>query len=313
MLPPLISTIMPCFNQGRFLPEAIESLRAQTFKRWECVVINDGSSDNTEDIAEQLSVMDDRVRVVSQDNHGLSSARNRGLEEAAGEYIQFLDADDLIECKKYEWQIQLFQKNPDIDVVCSDARYFPTESPEQRRFSISDADVPWVQSVWESTEPLIAKLLQGNVMPVNCPLIKRSTVKRVGQFDENLRALEDWHYWIRCALKGVRFYFAPAEGTLALVRVHCASMTHDNNRMHKAQFNVALKIGRLLGDAGLRKMNFKNGINGLLQTNMSWKAWHMIRLGLANRQTDMIQPILRFYANRHPRLLRLSRRLMQNR
>ena len=92
-----LSVIIPAYNSAAFLGETLDSLLAQTHKAWEAVVVDDGSSDNTREIAESYSAKDSRIRCISQQNAGVSCARNRGLEEATGDYAVFLDADDLYE------------------------------------------------------------------------------------------------------------------------------------------------------------------------------------------------------------------------
>jgi len=97
---PLVSIIVPCFNYGQFLSEALESLLAQTYPRWECIIVDDGSTDNTKEAVNFYVQKDSRFRYIYQVHRGVSSARNRALKEAAGTYIQFLDADDMLEKDK---------------------------------------------------------------------------------------------------------------------------------------------------------------------------------------------------------------------
>jgi glycosyltransferase involved in cell wall biosynthesis len=88
--PPLVSVVIPCYNYARFLPDAVASVQEQTHTNWECIIINDGSTDDTAAVAERLAGKDARIKVIHQENRGPSSARNRGLDVALGEYIQFL-------------------------------------------------------------------------------------------------------------------------------------------------------------------------------------------------------------------------------
>ncbi len=129
-----VSIIIPCYNQAHFLPDAINSLKSQTMGNWECIIVNDGSTDNTTDVAEKLAQTDTRIRVINQANKGLSGARNSGLKAANGEMLQFLDADDMLERDKLKAQVEFLHANPDIDIVFGDARYFTTEDPELRDY-----------------------------------------------------------------------------------------------------------------------------------------------------------------------------------
>lgn len=103
-----ISIIVPCYNQGRYLDEAMTSLLAQTFKNWECIIINDGSTDNTEEVAQQWSSKDNRIKYMSQENAGVSAARNAAIRASAGEFILPLDADDKISNDYYRACIESF-------------------------------------------------------------------------------------------------------------------------------------------------------------------------------------------------------------
>ena len=91
---PLISVIVPCYNQAQYLDECLQSVLDQTYQNWECIIVNDGSPDHTEEIAKRWLEKDNRFRYIYKDNGGLSSARNAGIREAKGEYLFFLDSDD---------------------------------------------------------------------------------------------------------------------------------------------------------------------------------------------------------------------------
>ena len=113
-----VSVIIPCFNQVSFLSKAITSLQAQTMKEWECIIIDDGSTDNTAEVAANLALHDPRVRLLQKINGGSASARDYGLTNAKGEYIQFLDADDKIEPEKFDRQVALMEReNLDISYM----------------------------------------------------------------------------------------------------------------------------------------------------------------------------------------------------
>lgn len=279
---PLVSVIVPCFNQGRFLQEAVESVQAQTFSLWECIIIDDGSDDNTAEIAETLSLADQRVRYLSQPNRGLSNARNRGLSEARGDYIQFLDADDLIEQDKLLTQVNHLVSHPEHDVVYSDARYFPAEQPEKRLYSFWGEERPWVKCVWEEEGTFISKLLKRNVMPVNAPLLRKAVIENIGLFDISLRGNEDWDYWCRCATQGVRFHFLAAARTLALIRVHPTSMSCDRDRMRQATLRMRIKLGALTSDPMIRYFNWLHGLPFLPEDSWLDCSKELLELAWAN-------------------------------
>lgn len=101
----LVTVIIPCYQQGHFLHDAVSSLQTQTYTNWEAIIVNDGSSDETASVARFLCDADSRVRYLEKHNGGLSSARNAGLALANGNWIQFLDADDLLLPQKFEKQV----------------------------------------------------------------------------------------------------------------------------------------------------------------------------------------------------------------
>src|SRR3990172_4396851 len=102
---PVVSVIVPCYNHGHFLAEALESVLAQSWQLWECIVVDDGSTDDTRQVVEAFVQIDTRFQYLHQSNQGLSAARNAGIAVCKGSYIQFLDADDMLEEKKLEAQI----------------------------------------------------------------------------------------------------------------------------------------------------------------------------------------------------------------
>lgn len=236
---PLVSVIIPCFNQARFLPDCIASLQAQTYPHWEAIIVNDGSPDDTHEVALKLREGEPRIRYVEQENRGLSGARNSGMAESRGAYLQFLDSDDTLEPDKLRYQVEFLQHRPEIGIVYSDARYFRTETPSERTLGpyVEEDGKPWIPKLWKAKGSLISKLARQNLMTVNCPLLRREVIERIGPWNESLGALEDWEYWVRCAAAGIDYEFADNPGTLALVRLHEQSMTKESTRMLKAAFD----------------------------------------------------------------------------
>ena len=113
----IISVIIPCYNQAGYLPETLESLFQQTYPYWEAIIVNDGSPDDTEKIALEYVGKDQRVHYVYKENGGLSSARNKGIECARGEFILPLDADDIIKPEYIEKALKAFEQNPQIKLL----------------------------------------------------------------------------------------------------------------------------------------------------------------------------------------------------
>jgi glycosyltransferase involved in cell wall biosynthesis len=248
----LVTVIIPCFNYGHFLPETLESVSRQSRDLWECIVVDDGSTDDSEAVAQAHVRADSRFKYIYQSNRGLSAARNRGIRAGRGEYFQFLDADDLIESRKLERHVRYLEERRDVDVVYSPVRYFTTARKQDRRYSMREPDEPWMPGTSGHGESVLWVLAKLNIMAVNCPLVRRTVVTRAGLFSERLRALEDWDYWIRCARHDIQFQFLDEPETYALVRDHPGSMGKDDVRVKGALISVLRRALRLISDRDLR-------------------------------------------------------------
>ena len=239
---PLVSVVVPAYNYGHLIRETLDSLAAQTYARWECVVVDDGSTDDTRGVVEAYAARDARVRYVRQENARQAAARNNGVSHSTGEFFQFLDADDLIEPRKLERQVAYLGRHPGADIVYSGVRYFTDaaggELSHSRQYSVWDDGRPWMPEVSGRGRVLLERLLRNNIMVVNSPLVRRRVVEAVGEFDAGLTPVEDWDYWTRCAAAGFYFQYDDAEGVRALVRAHALSASLDGRRMMRATLRM---------------------------------------------------------------------------
>lgn len=213
-----ISTIIPCYNQARFLPEVVGTLRGQTFADWEGIIVNDGSTDETERVAGELMASEPRLRLVTQANRGLSGARNAGCREARGQYLHFLDADDLLHERAYEWLIHGANAQPGATVLMR----YGTFSEGVGRDLVPVLDQPLEQK-------FLPGLIARNLGPVHGYLVPRELVFNAGGFDESFPACEDWDLWLRIALQGGKLVSIPDVG--AYYRKYAGSMSSDSLRM----------------------------------------------------------------------------------
>ena len=232
----LVSIIVPCYNQAHYLPEALGSVLAQTYPHWECIIVNDGSVDNTEEIAQQWMEKDGRFRYIKKENGGMSSARNAGLKAASGEYIQLLDADDLLETDKIKCQVDYLENGREkIDIVISGYRFF-LDSDKSRELLIYGPlnFLPEVAINSRDKKDIVKLFARTNPMVVSAPLYHQSVFQKIGLFDENLGALEDWDLHFRCAVHGIVFQhsgYLPSSKTL--IRIHGSSMSANRRYMVK--------------------------------------------------------------------------------
>lgn len=247
----LVSVVIPCYNQGRYLPEALQSVFSQTYPHIEIVVVDDGSDDTTASIARGFG---DRIRFMQQQNRGASAARNLGLSACSGEHVQFLDADDKIESNKILMQVEFLQRNPDTGIVYSDVRYFSDSDPGARTLGpyVLEEGRPWTPMLWEAPGTMLEKLVNRNLLAVNSALIRRNAVAAVGPWNEGLCCIEDWEYWIRCAAAGVKFSYQDWPGTLSLVRLHPASISTNLVRVDLEICKMRVQLSRVLDDPKIR-------------------------------------------------------------
>lgn len=227
---PLVSVIVPTYNYGRLIGHSLDSLRAQTYPEWECVVVDDGSTDDTAEVVARYAGRDARIRYVRQQNRKQAAARNNGMRNSRGAYFQFLDADDLIEPGKFERQVEYLESHPEVDIVYGDARFFSDEAMRERHLMPGNHDEPRAPTVSGSGESVVAALVRKDPIPINTALVRRRVIERIGDFDERLSPVEDWEYWIRCAAFGARFHYEVFEQTYALVRYHPASASRSSGR-----------------------------------------------------------------------------------
>lgn len=279
--------MVPCFNYARFLEECVGSLLRQSYTQWECLIIDDGSTDHTPQICVRLSEKDSRVKFLRQANGGLSAARNSGIRLAQGEFLQFLDADDLLESDKLNVQVAFLQKHPEEDIVIGGAAFFEGHPPYKVR------DWPVQRQVD------LCAFVEKNVCPVNAPLVRKSVLDRVGLFDESLRAHEDWDLWLRCGLQGRRFAFHAEARDRALVRRHGASMSAARELMLRTAITLRQRLDASLSEA-LR------ADNAVRIAETKWRlGLHLIAAGQAQEGWALYRDGLRSAPHKAPALFRL--------
>lgn len=227
-----VSIIVPCYNQAQYLPETLQSVLSQTYTDWECIIVNDGSPDNTEQVSKEWLEKDSRFKYIFKENGGLSSARNVGLAIAEGNYIQLLDSDDLIEKDKIKEQLNDLLQDNEIDVSISGYRYFDDESKELKILGRNNF-FPEVILSKDDTD-IIEVLRVKNPMVISAPIYRKSVFTKVGGFDEDLISLEDWDFHTRCALNNIKFHhIGNIMGTRTLIRLHPNSMMRKEEVMNK--------------------------------------------------------------------------------
>ncbi len=196
---PKVSVIIPTFNCARYLPEALDSVLAQNCADFETIVVNDGSTDDTDQV---MAVYKDRVRYICQENRGVGAARNTGIRYARGEYAVFLDADDLILPDKLQLHATYLESHADIDVVYSNGYLFHENSDAQEDRQLFSACGMLNKSLGAPADPLRILAFE-NAFPIHAAMVRLRCVREVGGFDEArcLMTIADWDLWYRLAGK----------------------------------------------------------------------------------------------------------------
>lgn len=184
---PRVSVIIPTYNRGWILKEAIESVLAQDYKDFELIVVDDGSTDNTSDV---LALYGNDIRVFFQENKGVSAARNRGILESSGKFIAFLDSDDLWLQQKLLTQVKFFNQTPDA-LICQTEEVWIRNglrvNPKKRHKKPSGM--------------IFKPSLELCLVSPSAVMIRRNLFDRVGEFDETLPACEDYDLWLRISCR----------------------------------------------------------------------------------------------------------------
>ncbi|MGN6194455.1 MAG: glycosyltransferase family 2 protein [Ginsengibacter sp.] len=194
MLHKIVSIIVPCYNYGKFLSEALDSVFEQTYADWECVIVNDGSTDNTEEIALRYCDKDERFSYLYKENGGHSSARNFAIKSSSGKYILPLDADDRLSKDYLKKAVKKIESSDDIKLVTGQVQQF------------GDVNEKMVIPAYDLRSYLIV-----NYLPISS-LFRRTDFDKTNGFDESMLAFEDWNLFIGILKNGGRVVELPEVG-----------------------------------------------------------------------------------------------------
>ncbi len=276
-----VSVIIPTYNHSQYVCRAIDSILAQTYKDYEVIVVDDGSTDGTREV---LSKYGNKINYIYQENKGLPSARNTGIKASTGEYFVFLDADDYISPKALEIEVRFLENHPQIGWVYSDYYCVNKKGNILAQFSkgiTSDITPP---------EGMVFKrFLQGNFVPINAVMIRKRCVNDVGFFDESLTSYEDGDFWLRVSAKYELKYI---NEPLAFQRMYAASMRTDLVRLRINTIQVINKICRLYPDLTLI---YKNKINKNLADIHNYLGFEYYHQGKLKEAKSELLSSVRYY------------------
>ena len=270
-----VSVIIPCYNQAVFLPKAVASLQAQTLGEWECIVVDDGSTDNTTEVAANISLREPRVRLLQKTNGGSASARDLGLQHAKGAFIQFLDADDTIAPEKLEKQTIIMEQNgSDISYTafCSEENNHQTKP----RFVSLDQYKLFV--LWGL----------GASVPIHSFLYRTDFIRSNHlSFQSECRYREDWRWHMACFAAKPKLSALP-EYSGAIYFHHGQGKTSTHTRMQEGNFAFMNYMTPRL--KGIWK--------ALWALRISEELWIWFLRMLKYRSTDSARTIAHLYADR---------------
>jgi teichuronic acid biosynthesis glycosyltransferase TuaG len=254
---PKVSVIMPAFNAANTISESIESVLSQTYGNWELIVIDDGSKDTTSEIVRLYQARDSRILFEALNkNGGLPNARNVGCRKASGEFIAFLDSDDLWAPDKLNQQVQFHLKNPGIEISHTGLTYFN----EERKFEIT-----WWQSVSRLVKKrgiLYPEICYYNFIGVLTVMVKSELLQLVGYFDTALWGLEDQDLWVRISKLNKEFGYI--SNVLAYYRLTPGGMSRRTGKYKRAckALNNKLLLDKNL-DKNLLSRNYYRKFGGI--------------------------------------------------
>lgn len=228
MSTPVVSIIMPAFNADRFIAETIRSVRTQTFDAWELLVVDDGSTDGTAQVVETFS-KDLRIRLLRQKNAGVAAARNSALKNARGEWVAFLDADDVWCPEKLAEQVKAVERQPQANLVFTNYYLWDGERDLELRFKSGKFPACDFER----------RLIFYNLFGMSSVLLRRDALERVGEFDQQVAPAEDWDLWLRLADDGLRA--AGVDKPLLRYRLWSGNASKNSIRMMQANIRVLQK------------------------------------------------------------------------
>lgn len=260
----MVSIIIPTYNYGSIIAQTLENVLQQTYTNWEAFVIDDGSSDHTAAVVAPFVKQDPRIHYISQKNAGVSAARNKGLQYAKGDYVQFLDADDLLSKDKLLLQVQHLESNPHVQISYTNHIYFESDKPDIHYPDYEMNHHHWLKKIDAQGLEVLQLLIHSNIAVVSSPLIRRSFIKANSGFPEHSRYTEDWEFWFNCAAENAHFSFLDHPDAKTLIRIHPHNTSQNIQIMQIGELEFRKRI-----EKSIRKSQIitTEQINQLLEQN----------------------------------------------
>jgi len=303
-----VSVIMAAYNVAPYIAEAVESVQAQTMPDWELVIVDDGSTDCSGDIARSYAARDGRILVLHQSNRGLSAARNHALRRSCGEYIAILDSDDILQPEYLAEQLAQFAAHADADVITGNGWFLGSRLDGQLARPCPDP----------RPQPTLATMLADETSIFIMSLFTRRVYERIGGFDEEMRSNEDYDYWLRAAIAGFKFW--RHDKPLCHYRRREDSLSAVDVRMLLGILRVYAKIQPLVADRPVEREIVERQITRFNRELLAAQARQALTAGDVASAADHLSAlyargggpaiaVASFMARRMPRLLVRAYRL----
>ena len=272
----MISIIIPLYNAARFIAETLQSVQAQTYTDWECIVVDDGSTDNGAEIVLGMAKADTRIRYVYQSNAGPSAARNHGLRLAKGDYIQFLDADDWFPPQRFERMLSAYMQTSEKVILYSGLCLGAEDDihhhmPYSSRTNVEDIDFKRMYGGFGREFSFIPGAI----------LFPAAYLKDV-QWNEAMRASEDWDYYLQLTQQGYTFRNLPEE--LFVYRLVGGGLSHNYEAVARANYMLLQRYYQrgfyckaLMRTTNIVYANMLN-IKHHRITKMIWPQWDVLMI-----------------------------------
>jgi glycosyltransferase involved in cell wall biosynthesis len=294
--PPLVSVIITFYNQQVWAESVVQSVLRQTWQNLECILVDDGSTDQTLGNLRRIAAADNRCRIVAQANSGVSAARNAGFAASTGEFVQFLDGDDLLIADKLAVQLRHFSESQSLDVSCAGFEYLNAHSGQTARYPVE----PIAQ---QPLQQMLFRWFDGACLPLHAALFRRRiwSDNRPPFRPEYRGRCEDWVFLVDVALTGA--VFGQLSEVLCIYRMSDSGFTACPRSWNAASLVAASAIAkslpealaeRFLSDYSQRTLDryLELRKSDLLQASGNWR--------LGNRLTKPVFLLLRLLKRCHP-------------
>lgn len=243
MVKNLVSVIMPAYNAEEYIAEAINSILSQTYLNWELIIVDDGSTDLTANVIREFTKQDKRITYYFQPNGKQGKARNLGIQHSKGEFLSFLDADDLWTADKISTQIKFLESDIDLDLIFS-------QGYNLHKNQIVDCNLTALKT-WDVRD--FTLFIEHNQIPILSVLARKSAIEKVGNFSERLEIqnAEDYHLWLKMLVNDCKFKSIASR--LFYYRIHANQSTFQNLNLELPLLSTYVDIYQRLNNGQLKK------------------------------------------------------------